>query len=86
MFLASASAAAAYLPQVSLRPFFEIVFLFLCDAVFTCTFLGTFCLKPHLRRMCDICGHGDTLSRFSLLLILPPVLWSNLDCFVLVLA
>jgi len=67
MFLAAAAAAAtAYPPQVSLRPFFEIVFLFLCDAVFTCTFLGTFCLKPHLRRMRDICGHGDTLSRFSL--------------------
>jgi hypothetical protein len=51
------------------------------DAVLICTFLGTFCLNPHLRSIQGICGYNDILSRFSLLPSPQPVLWSSiLDC------
>jgi len=49
--VAAAAAAAGFAyPQVSGQPFLKASFSSL-DAVLTCTFLGTFCLKPHLRRM-----------------------------------
>ncbi len=44
------------------------------DAVVTRTFLGTFCLKPHLRRcgICECSVFPPTLQSDY-----PPVLWSN---------
>ena len=54
------------------------------DAVLTCTFLGTFCLKPHLRSMGYMCEYNDIWYRFSLWLTLPLLVsWSNLCCFLL---
>src|SRR6476620_3652589 len=55
------------------------------EAVLTCTFLGTFCLKPHLRRIQGICEYNDILYSFSLLSLPQPALWSNPDCFLLTL-
>src|SRR3954468_2389888 len=56
-----------YLSGLFLKAYFSSL-----DAVFTCTFLGTFCLKPHLRRIQGICEYSDILYRFSLLSSLQP--------------
>jgi hypothetical protein len=45
-----------------------------------CTFLGTFCLKPHLRRIQGICGYSDSVLSTHLYnqlfnLLCGPALW-----------
>jgi len=72
--------ARKYLGNLFLKWFFSSI-----DAVLTCTFRDTFLLKPHFRRIQGICEYNDIWYRFSLWLTLPPVLWSNPDCFLSVL-
>jgi hypothetical protein len=60
LFRATAFAAAFAYPQVSFLSFLKASFPSL-DEVLTCIFLGTFCLKPHLRRMRHIYGYNDIL-------------------------
>ncbi len=70
-------------PQVSVLSFFESLFLFpgCCINMYFSWYL---LFESSFFEGCGICEHNDTLSRFSLLSSLQPALWSNHDCFPLI--